>query len=468
MMLRNLLLTFAAAVVLITGCGEAPVDTVDVSGTWEGELSIEGTTLLIKVRIDAPGDSLTGSIDIPQQQARGLELTDFVLTGDTLAFVLPLNLGEASFRGVVLGETISGSFEQGGYVGTFRLTRTSSAVEDSPTDGEEITIQGTDCILAGTLSLPEGEPPFPCLLMLTGSGLQDRDEYVMGFPVFSELAAHLVPLGIAVLRCDDRGVGGSSGGMESFSDSVLLYDAGLMLDQLRGDPRIDPGRIGVLGHSEGSTIAFMLAAERPEEVAFVVSMAGPAIDGYHLIPSQMELLFTMQGLSQEEIAGKLEAQMIIMDTVIGGGDLSVVDSVLRAQLDIELQSLSEEEQAMVGDPAVYIEQAVAANMASIESPWFHSFLTNDPALTIRVVGCPVLALFGGLDMQVTAEANLEAMQQALAGNPDHEVVVIERANHLFQEAVTGSLEEYALLAPEFIDGFTDTVSVWMAARVQGD
>jgi pimeloyl-ACP methyl ester carboxylesterase len=426
---------------------------------------IAGANLLIVVRIAVAGDSLSGTMDIPQQQARELELTDFLLRGDSLDFCLPSPLGAASFRGAARGDTLSGSFEQGGYAGTFLLVRTASSTEVSRTEGEEITIQGADCLLAGTLTLPAGEPPFPCVLMLTGSGLQDRDEYVLGFPVFSEIAAQLVPSGIAVLRCDDRGVGGSQGDTESLSDSVLLADAGLMLDHLLGDPRIDSGRIGVLGHSEGSTIAFMLAAERPEDVALVVSMAGPAIDGYHLIPSQMERLFAMQGLSPEEIAGKLHAQRVIMDAVIAGGDLSVADSVLRAEIDAELESLSDEELAMVGDPAVYMEQAVAANMASIESPWFRSFLTNDPTQAVREAECPVLVVFGGLDMQVTAEANADPMRQALAANPDHEVLVIEGANHLFQKAETGSIEEYAFLEPEFIAGFPDTLCGWLSERL---
>jgi uncharacterized protein len=465
MMTRNLLLSVTAAWMLMTGCGEVPAGTVDASGTWEGEISIAGTNLLIVVRIAAPGDSLLGTMDIPQQQARELELTGFILRGDSLDFCMPSPMGPANFRGVVRGDSISGGFEQGDYAGTFLLVRTSSSSEVSRTDGEEVAIQGADCLLAGTLTLPAGEPPFPAVIMLTGSGLQDRDEYVFGFPVFSELAAQLVPLGIAVLRCDDRGVGGSQGDTESLSDSVLLADAGLMLDHLRGDPRIDPGRIGVLGHSEGSTIAFMLAAERPDDVAFVVSMAGPAIDGYHLIPSQMERLFAMQGLSPGEIEGKLDAQKLIMDAVIAGGDLSVADSVLRAQIDAELQSLSDEELAMVGDPAVYMEQAVAANMASIESSWFRSFLMNDPTLAVREAECPVLVVFGGLDMQVTAEANTDAMRQALADNPDHEVIVIEGANHLFQAAVTGGLEEYALLEPEFADDFVETVTGWIRTRL---
>ena len=462
---RSMLSPILLAVLMGAGCGEVPEPAADFTGWWEGEFTVEGASLVLRVELRQAGEAWSGTIDIPQQQARGLGLEEVAASGDSISFVLPSVMGPAGFRGVLTGDSISGTFEQGGYSGTFRLARGLPPAE-AP-EGEEIVIRGEDCLLAGTLSLPEGEPPYPCVVLLTGSGLQDRDEYVMGFPVFSRLASILVPSGFAVLRCDDRGTGGSSGGLESFSDSTLVHDAGLMLDHLLADPRIDPDAIGLLGHSEGSTIAFMLAAARPEDVAFVVGMAGPAIDGYHLIPSQMEVLFAMQGLPEEESARRLEAQTMIMDAVIAGGDLSVVDSVLRTEIDRELAGLSEEERAMAGDPEVYVDQAVAADMASIGSPWFRSFLTGDPAEAVAAASCPVLALFGGLDVQVTDEANLEAMTRALQGNPRHAIVLFENANHLFQEAGTGALEEYALLEPDFVEGFADTLVAWVREATAG-
>lgn len=462
--LKKTLSVSCPLLLLALACGGGPSAAPGVTGRWKGELSLDGVSLLLEAELSEADSGLRGTLDIPQQQARGIELIRVSRNADSLEFTMPSVMGPARFRGVVRGDTLLGAFEQGDYAGSFRLVRFTEPVSPGLPPGEEVTITGEDCVLAGTLTLPAGPPPHPCVLLLSGSGLQDRDEYVMGFPVFAELEALLVPEGIAVLRCDDRGVGGSRGGMEGYGDSLLLHDAGLMLDHLRGDPRISLDRIGLLGHSEGSTTAFMLAAARPEAVAFVVSMAGPAIDGYHLVLDQVEILSTMQGLSAEAVAGKLEAQTVIMDDVLRGGDLSRSDSVLRAQLDGELQSLDDAERAAVGDPEVYLDQSVAATMVTLRSPWFARFLRVDPAEAIRRVECPVLVLYGGLDIQVSDEANLEAMQLALARSRDHEILLIEGANHLFQEAVTGSLEEYALLEPHFIGEFSDILTAWITAR----
>ncbi len=203
----------------------------------------------------------------------------------------------------------------------------------------------------------------------------------------------------------------------------------------------------------------MMAVQRPDEVAFVVSMAGPAVSGYVLIPSQIEISLAMVGISREEIDAKLEAQHVIMDAVIEG-NTGVVDSVLRAQIEVELQRLSEEDLAMVGDVDIYIEQVVTASLASMEGPWFRNFLIHDPADAIREVNCPTLVLLGELDTQVIPVVNLGPMQEALAGNSDHGIVVFEDANHL----LTGEVMEYAVLEPAFLPAFVDTLSRWLQSR----
>ncbi|OPL18793.1 MAG: hypothetical protein AVO35_12995 [Candidatus Aegiribacteria sp. MLS_C] len=445
---------------LLLACGGGSDEVPDVSGVWEGELAGAGVELRLRASFTVDDDGITGTLDIPQQQARGLPLADFRQAGDSLSFVLPLDQGRAEFRGVVSGDTLRGLFQQNGFSGSFILERTSMEEEAASPGGEEVVITGDDCVLAGTLTLPSADPPHPCLVLLSGSGLQDRDEYVMGFPVFGELARILDASGYAVLRCDDRGTGGSSGDMGSFSDSMLVYDAGLMLDHVLNDPRIDPGRVGLLGHSEGSTTAFALAAERAGDVAFVISIAGPAVPGYELLPSQLRVLLPMQGYTQEETEEKLQAQYIVMDAVLAG-DTALVDSVLRAQTEEQLQRLSEEELASLGDLDMYIEQATGASAASAKSLWFRRFLAVDPVQYIREVDVPVLCLYAELDVHVIPETNLGPMEEALADNPDHSIVVFEDANHLFQEALTGEVMEYAVLESAFIEGFADTISAWL-------
>jgi len=452
-----------AVTLLVLACGGGPADTPDITGVWEGSVSGEGFQLDLIVSFASTDEGISGELDIPQQGAVDMPLADILLSGDSVYFSLPSNLGRADFAGKVKGDTLMGDFMQSGTGGGFILVRTSSGAAEQEAGGEEVTISGEDVELAGTLTLPEGEGPHPCIMLLSGSGLQGRDEYVMGFPVFAELADLIGSCGYAVLRCDDRGFGGSAGGMDSFSDSVLLYDAGLMLDFLGADPGIDADSIGVMGHSEGSNIAFMLAAGRPGEVAFVISMAGPSISGYELIPGQLGPLLSMQGFSEEEILAKVEAQYMVQDAVIER-DTATIDSVLRELARQELRKLPEEQLTAIGDIEAHLDRVVPPQLETTLSPWFRNFITSDPAEFISRVDVPVLCLLGELDLQVIPEHNLPPMQEALAGNPDHSIVVIEGANHLFQEAVTGAVTEYSQLEPRFIPAFRDTLCGWLGGR----
>jgi hypothetical protein len=451
---------------LVCSCGNpAPVAQADVGGVWDGGLVVAGNTLEISVQLSQTDSTLSGKIEIPMQNVRELELAGLDVRGDSVFFSLPSGLGRADFLGTVRGDSMSGAFVQSGYTGSFTLLRTLRDIPRSAATGEEVLIQGDDCELAGTLDLPQGEPPYPCVFLLTGSGQQDRDEYVMGFPVFAVLSGHLTDAGLAVLRCDDRGMGGSTGGMESFNDSVLLYEANLMLDFLLHDERIDPSRIGVLGHSEGSSTAFALAASRLSDIAFVVSMAGPALDGYRTILAQQEAILRTQGFPEDEIARRQAIQAGIMDAVIAGADSTELWTILDAQFRSEFAGLTDEELAMMGDVEGQIRMMVSQALAQVTSDWFESFLVHDPALSIRAVTCPVLVLSGGKDIQVLGDLNLPHMESALLGNADHEIMVFADANHLFQRSVTGAVEEYAALEPEFIEGFAEAVTGWISERV---
>ncbi|MBN1434609.1 alpha/beta hydrolase [Candidatus Fermentibacterales bacterium] len=458
----------SAAVLSLSACGGETPTELDLIGTWEGRIDVAGISLQVKVDFLGAGETLQATIDIPEQSAFGLPLVGVALRGDSVRFDLPSNLGTARFAGVLSGDNISGSFTQGGAEGSFALSRVAVAdVAPLPYASRDVIIEGAGFQLAGTLTLPEGAGPFPGVILLTGSGAQNRDEAVFGFRVFGVLADHLTRSGVAVLRCDDRGVGGSTGGGVPVTDSLFAADASLMLDYMLADSSIASGKVGVLGHSEGSNTAFMLAAERPEDVAFVVSMAGPSISGYDVLLSQIAKLSELAGLSEEQTAERLESQRAIMDMVLGGQDLSGLDSLFRTQMMQELQDLPPEQiEALGEDLDDYIDSAVEQSIAEISSPWFLRFLSRDPALDISRVACPVLALYGSLDCQVTIDANAGPMELALTGNPDHAVIVVEGANHLFQEAVAGSVEEYAALESHFIRGFPETICQWIAERFQ--
>lgn len=326
-----------------------------------------------------------------------------------------------------------------------------------------------DITLGGTLTLPEGDGPFPALVLISGRGQQNRDEelsIVPGYKPFHEIADTLTRQGIAVLRYDDRGVGGSSGDPAQATSADLADDAEAALTYLQGRPEIDGQQIGMLGHSEGGIIEAMVAARNPG-VAFLVSMAGTAVSGYDTIIKQVELLALASGATAEQATAAADQQRAMMDLVVAqdwSGLESALNDLARAQID----ALSADQKAALGDPEAVAQQQVAVQMSQLQSPWYQFFLDHDPGEDLAKVTVPVLGLYGGHDSQVDADQNTAALQAALekAGNQDVTITVIPTANHLFQDATTGSVQEYAQLEPHLMPEFLAAVSDWLAAHVQ--
>ncbi len=435
----------------------------DIGGYWEGSIAVPGMEIGIAVEFRGSGDSLRAFIDIPDQGAEDLPLSGVRQAGDSVAFDLESGLGLASFRGITDGDSMVGSFSQGSFTGGFSLRRAEPPeAPDLPYRSEAVTIEHDGLVISGTLTVPEGNGPFPGVVLLSGSGLQDRDETVFGFKVFGVLADSLTRNGIAVLRCDDRGIGGSTGDPEGMTDLTMAQDALAMLDYMKTREEVAPGGVGFLGHSEGSSIAFLAASMRPVgDVAFVVCMAGPSVRGYDILLSQIEMISRQQGLSEERITEALDAQRRVMDVVVEGGDVSGLWGFMREQARKDLEGLSPEALASLGDTAAFLDNAVAQSLMTVGSEWFRRFVTHDPADEIRTVACPVLALYAEKDVQVAPGLNEQPMRDALSGNPSGEVEVLQGANHLFQPAATGAVSEYSGLPREFVPGFTSRIAGWI-------
>ena len=314
--------------------------------------------------------------------------------------------------------------------------------------------------LAGTLTIPEGEGPFACAVMITGSGMQDRDETLMGHKPFLVIADYLTRKGIAVLRFDDRGVGASKvADTETLKDVTSLdfaTDVAVMVEAARWQPKIDPFRVGVIGHSEGGIIGPLVAIE-DDKLAFIVMLAGPGVPGNELMPVQAALLMKSGGAEQDLIDAVVHATMSLYEMYEFGA--SEVD--LRAQMmelvDIQLQSqgriVSMEEFDAMTD----------GGLAQFEVPWFQWFMFYDPALTLAQVECPVLAMNGTLDMQVSYSQNLPVIEEVMT-NAGGDITILEFAglNHLFQKAKTGSIAEYAQIETTFEPIALEAMGEWLA------
>ena len=334
---------------------------------------------------------------------------------------------------------------------------------------EEVIFAGgsQDVELAGTLTVPPGPGPHPAVILMSGSGAQDRDESmrpVTTLKPFALLADALTSAGVAVLRYDDRGVGGSSGDYAAATIDDLAGDGHAALDYLRGRADIDPARIGLLGHSEGGLYAAQLAAADPD-IAFVVGMAAPAVDGVSLIVAQNEAIQRSQGVSDEQIAAARAAAEASMPAA-RDGDEAALEASLRGYFGELWDQSTADDRTILGDREPFIDRQVEGLKDRYLSDWFRSFLAYDPAPDWQQVGVPVLGLFGAKDVQVVTEQNEPALRAALeaGGNEAVEIVVFPDANHLFQSAQTGAVEEYSTLAAEFTPDFLPTVVEWVVRQ----
>jgi pimeloyl-ACP methyl ester carboxylesterase len=352
-----------------------------------------------------------------------------------------------------------------------------AALEPEPTpdpatfdyQSEEVSFPGGSegVELAGTLTLPNGPGPHPVVITMTGSGPQDRNESLKPLTLlepFAVIADELTSAGVGVLRYDDRGVGGSTGDYNAATVQELAEDARAAIDYLGTRHDVDPSRIGLFGHSEGGLYAAMLGASDPR-VAWIGMMAPAVTDGVTVAVEQNIAIARSAGSSEEQVQAIGAWTEVAMPLALEG-DFEALEQVTRELYGRLWDELTPEEQGIAGERDTFIQLQLDSQMPIYTSDWFRSFLGYDPTADWAQVTAPVLAIFGGRDVQVIAESNRLALESALAaaGNEDVTTLTIPDANHLFQEAVTGAVPEYGDLAPEFIDGFVESVVGWTAER----
>ena len=338
--------------------------------------------------------------------------------------------------------------------------------EPVPYTIEDVIFDNGDVTLAGTLTLPPTAGAHPVVVLVSGSGPQDRDESLGGgiaIKPFRLLADALTREGIAVLRYDDRGVGESTGDFATATTTDFASDAEAAIAYLLTRDDINPDQIGLIGHSEGGLVAAMLGATN-DDLDFIVSLAGPGTSGRDVLLLQNRRLMEAEGASEEEI----EAQVAFVEGMFQHlGDPEAIEQYVYERALEQIAALPEDEREALGDAEAYARTLAAQSAQQYGAAWFESFLNYDPALDWAQTTIPVLAIFGGKDVQVDAQQNAPALQAALeqTGNEDFEIVVLPDANHLFQAAGTGGLSEYGTLPAEFTPDLLPTLLNWLLARV---
>lgn len=443
---------------------------------WRAVASVNDFEVEMLVQLQKTADGWTGSLDVPLQGLVGAPLSDIRVSEEALHFVFQ---PEGAPIGAVFDATRQ---EDGSFTGTltqagqrFPLTITPLTEAEAkelgpkrpqtpkppfPYRTEDVTITGAGgAVLAGELVVPQGEGPFPAVLFLSGSGGQDRDETLFGHKPFLVLADAFARAGVASLRLDDRGVGGSEQGEGEATVQRRAEDAAAALTWLIDRPETADTKVGILGHSEGAMIAPMVAAKAPEQVAFLVMLAGPGVPMTQLLESQLRAILQASGAPPQQIEAQAAAQRAFFDALLSGKEGEELREAVRQAIIQSVGGVPPQSDAAKAALEMQVDQQLAAWAGEAGQ----SFLRFDPTPYLKQVRCPVLALAGSLDRQVPAEENIKAIEQALkeAGNDNVQVEILPGLNHLFQPARTGTPDEYSRIETTFDPAAIERIVQWI-------
>jgi uncharacterized protein len=464
------------AAVGLAAAGALPLfgeDAIIFTGIWVGQLKVMSQSLTLVVNIAPGAGAPLVTIDSPDQGVKGIPASGCVVEGAKIR--VAIDSIQASYEGALSkdGGRIVGTWTQWPSSQALVLERRAQApVQNRPQEPkppfpyrtEELLLPGkaAGVSLAGTLVLPAGAGPFPAVVLVTGSGPQNRDEELLGHKPFLVIADYLARRGIASLRCDDRGMGGSKGEFATATTFDFADDAEAAFDYLASRPEARKGAVGIVGHSEGGLVAPIVAARNPG-VAFVAMLAGPGIVGKDLLKIQGELIAKAQGLPAAEIAGAASINAELYAIAAGPGD----EASVKAALEKAYLGWLKGKKGMKKAERRAAEEAAGEVVAPLVAPWTRAFLGLDPAPYLERLGMPVLAIWGERDLQVPPSANLPAVRAALGrgapGGPSakDEVLVLPGLNHLFQESATGNPADYGKIEMTFSPAALAALGDWI-------
>ncbi len=469
----------AISVALILTIGPSALSrdatTEYIEGVWMGTLKVSTVELRIVFKISANADgTLAATMDSPDQGAETIALSKVTFENDRL--YLESKVVQGSYEGQLQKDgSIEGKWQQGGISIPLQLKHTDEVPKlhrpqepkkPYPYIEEEVTYENEKAgiKLAGTLTLPRSEGPFPAVILITGSGPQDRNETVFGHHPFLVLADHLTRKGIAVLRVDDRGVGGSTGNLSQATIEDFAGDVLIGVKYLKSRNEINHNKIGLIGHSEGGDIAPLVAA-RSSDVAFIVLMAGTGLAAEESFYLQSDLLLKAAGASENVLALQRTTSKQIFKILKQEKDNSIAKKKIQKFMVDFLTKLSKEEKETLG----VSEATMEIQLKTILSRWFRFFLTYDPKSTLMKVKCPVLAINGQLDLQVPPKENLSAIEEALkaGGNTNYTIRELPKHNHLFQRAQFGTISEYAKIEETISPIALKAITQWILKQTTG-
>jgi len=434
-----------------------------VSGKWTGEIELPGAKLEIVFNIseDENGNLIT-KLDVPQQGASNVPVKRTSITNDSLLLQVPTIM--STYQGLfITPDSISGYWVQGGQKMVLNLVKTGEVkiIKRPQTpqppfsyDSEEVEYINpkSGFKLTGTLTIPKDAKNCSAVVLISGSGAQDRDETIYEHKPFFVIADYFAKNGIAVLRVDDRGVGGSEGKTSDATSQDFATDVLSGVEILTSKKQIDPNKIGLIGHSEGGLIAPMVA-NSSSKVAYIILMAGPGTPGDSILIEQTELAAKASGMPEQAINTKLFVMRGIINIIKSNSEPGQRTASFQKAFTGGLYNQMDDDR----------KELIDQQIAGYNNNWFSFFVNYDPYPALTKVTCPVLAIIGEKDVQVPPQSNLAAIKKALTegGNKNFKTMELPNLNHLFQNCETGSPMEYAqieeTISPEVLKIMKDWI-----------
>ncbi|MGE5383506.1 MAG: alpha/beta hydrolase family protein [Omnitrophica WOR_2 bacterium] len=461
------------AMVIIMMISTLAISAQDVIGSWHGLLKVSGIELRISFNISQNNGVYSSTMDSPDQGAFGIAMTSTEINDNGVKITYAA--ASIVYNGTVKSnELITGTFTQGGMDIPLDLSRTlpekevvkrtQEPVKPYPYYSEEVKVDNKldSVILAGTLTLPSREGKYPVVILISGSGPQNRDEELLNHKPFLVLSDYLTRNGIGVFRYDDRGTASSTGNYNSATTEDFARDVNAIVEYLMTRKEIDHAHIGLIGHSEGGIIAPMVAS-KSKDVSFIVMMAGTGIPGNELLLLQQEAILKVSGEKEAQIKEMTTFNKEIFNIILNESN----DDSITSQLTAYIKKVSKSNPEWMSSNKLDEESLIQMTVKSIDTPWMKYFIRHNPALVLQKVKCPVLAINGSKDLQVPPKENLAAIKKALdlAGNSKVTIKELPGLNHLFQECTTGNPSEYSQIDQTISPVALEEICGWIKRTV---
>jgi hypothetical protein len=434
-----------------------------VIGRWSGNIELPTSKLEVIFHIlSDSANQLVTKMEVPLQGVKNMTVNKTEITTDSMKLSVAAVMG--SYKGRFINDsTVDGRWNQSGAslplklqkgIISKKLNRPQTPKPPFPYSTREVSYTNPESgfKITGTLTMPEKGEKFPAVILISGSGAQDRDETIFEHKPFFVLADFLTREGIAVLRVDDRGVGGSEGKTSEATSKDFAGDVLAGIEFLKRQSEINPLQIGLIGHSEGGIVA-PLTATLSSEPAFIVLLAGPALTGEQIIYEQGKLINIQAGMSEELAEQNRQSQEALFEIIKSETDAAQRTEKLKEMMSNGMYDL------MSDDLKINIDNQVK----TVDNNWFRFFLTYDPYPALTKITCPVLALNGEKDLQVPPKTNLPLIEKALTEgkNPQFKTMEIPGVNHLFQNCSTGAIAEYGEIEETISPGVLEIIIDWI-------